>query len=58
MTYSERDRLFSIKCRSKQGRYISRDDTKFCEKMLKLYPTEYKAMEVEVFESTKPFGSN
>ena len=56
MSRLERGRLFSLRCRSKRGEYLMPEDLKFCEDMLKRFPEEYKRMDSEVFEATKPFG--
>ena len=57
MNYTERNRLFDLRCRSKRGEYLSPDDRKFCEEMFKLYPEEYAADERRVFIEPAPFGS-
>lgn len=57
MSFSTRDRLFSLRCRSKRGEHLSKEDVEFLEHCWKKWPKEYEAMQREVFEATKPFGS-
>lgn len=57
MTQAERERLFDLRCRSKRGEYLSPEDVSFLESMWKQFPEQYSAMQPEVFEATKPFGS-
>jgi hypothetical protein len=57
MTNEEKNKLFEIRCQSKLGKGITKKETKFIQKMYEKYPDEYSAMNKEVFEATKPFGS-
>lgn len=57
MTDSERDKLFKIRCATKQGHSVSDEDMRFVEKMFDKNPREYKAMSGEVFAATKPVGA-
>ena len=58
MNEDQKTKLFDIRCRSKMGKPITKAEIKFFTKMHKLYPIEYEAMSKDVFEETKPFGSN
>jgi len=57
MTSEEYNKTFDIKCRSKSGTPPSRKELKFLIKMMQTYPEKYHAMEKDVFEATRPFGS-
>jgi hypothetical protein len=57
MTSEEYNRTFDIKCRSKTGTPPTKEEMKFLIRMMKLYPETYSKMEKEVFEATRPFGS-
>lgn len=52
-----RRRCFELKCRSKEGRPLSKEDQAFLLDCFNRFPKEYGAMEKEVFEATKPFGA-
>jgi hypothetical protein len=53
----EAEKCFAIRCRSKMGEYVSREDHVFCEQMWKKYPNWYKTTEKDIFNATIPFGS-
>lgn len=53
-----RRRLFDIRCRSKEGRAVSDEERRFYSMCFDKWPEEYKAMEKDVFDATKPFGSS
>ena len=55
MNPTEKQKLFDIRCRAANGQEFHCADFDFCKKMFRLYPKEYAAMDVEVFEATKPF---
>lgn len=57
MTSEERNKLFDIRCKSKSGTPLTKKETKFCQLMIEKYREEYTAMNKEVFEATRPFGS-
>lgn len=52
-----RDKCFRIRCQSKEGRGLADEDQRSLMKWRKAYPDDYAAMEHEVFEATRPFGS-
>lgn len=52
-----RRKLFDVRCRSKSGQALSEDDRLLINRCWALWPEEFRAMEREVFEATKPFGS-
>jgi len=54
MEYLEKDKLFILRCKTKSGERLSEEDQKFCELMFKKFPEEYRAMNKEIFEATKP----
>jgi len=55
---NEASECLEIRKRGKRGEYLSRLDTRFCERMLKDYPEWYTATDKQVFNETVPFGSN
>ena len=57
MPYEEREACFKIRCASKSGSGMSREDLRKCKRWMKLYPRQYREMSAEVFEATKPFGA-
>lgn len=50
-------RCFRIRCRSKRGETMSREDSKFCTQMYKKFTEWYGAIEANIFNATVPFGS-
>lgn len=52
-----RRKLFDVRCRSKSGGTLSEEDRALISKCWARWPDEYRAMEREVFEATKPFGA-
>lgn len=52
-----RRKLFDIRCRSKRGEYLSEQDRRMISECWSRWPDDYRAMEREVFEETKPFGA-
>ena len=52
-----RRKLFDIRCRSKRGEYLSEEERKLISLCWSRWPEDYRAMEAEVFEETKPFGA-
>lgn len=57
MTELEREKLYEIRCRAKQGATLTEDEFQFCSNMFYHHPREYAAMNDEIFQATKPFGS-
>ena len=58
MTEEERNKVFELRCESKSGKKITKEELAYLIKMYKKFPLEYSAMNDEVFQATKPFGSN
>lgn len=54
MNEMEKSKLFRIRCKSKSGGGLVEEESKFCEEMFKKFPKEYKAMNDEIFEATRP----
>ena len=52
------ERCIEYRKRSKRGERLLREESRFCEKMLKMYPDWYKETEKRVFNETVPFGSD
>lgn len=50
-------RLFDIRCRSKEGRAVSDEERRFYSMCFDKWPDDYRAMEKDVFNATKPFGA-
>lgn len=50
-------RLLELRCRSKRGDMLSKEEFEFLEDCWKKWPEEYSAMRDKVFEATKPFGA-
>ena len=51
-------RLFDIRCKSKEGRVLTAEEEWYYRECFIKWPEDYKAMEKDVFNATKPFGAN
>lgn len=51
-------KVFSIRCRSKQGHPVTPAELGLCGRAMREDPTRYKTMEADVFDATVPYGSN
>ncbi len=51
------DRVFLLRCKSKQGSRLSEEEQRVCLDAYRADHRRYAAMTPEVFEATKPFGS-
>lgn len=58
LTEDEWRLVFEARCRSKQGIPLSADVRALCERAYSLDPERYSAMNADVFEATRPFGSS
>lgn len=56
MTEEQRKKVFELRCKSKMGTPPTKKELKFLMLMLEKYPEDYKSMNKEIFEATKPFG--
>jgi hypothetical protein len=54
---SDAARCLGLRCRSKRGERLNREERAFCVQMLGSYPDWYKRTERDVFYRTRPFGS-
>lgn len=50
--------VFELRCRSKNGLPPSDDERALLERAFSLDPERYSAMNADVFEATRPFGSS
>lgn len=50
----DREKVFEIRCKAKQGIAMAYEEQQFCCDMYNFYPIEYSAMTKEVFDATKP----
>jgi hypothetical protein len=50
-------KVFSIRCRLKQGQSVPPADLKLCERARREDLDRYGALEADVFDATVPFGS-
>lgn len=57
MNKEQEEKLFEIRCRDMRGRDYSNEESKFCQKMLSLYPDEYKKISEKARIATLPFGA-
>lgn len=57
MNDNDKLKVFTLRCKSKTGGKITRTEIRYLESMMKKYSEEYKSMDKEIFEETKPFGS-
>lgn len=58
LTDEEWRQVFAIRCRSKEGRPISKEERSLCDAAFKSDESRYGEMEADVFNATVPFGSN
>jgi hypothetical protein len=52
-----RDRVFRLRCESKEGRTLSETDQRFLDAAFRAHAEEYATLGPLVFEATKPFGA-
>lgn len=57
LTDAEWLKVFQLRCRSKQGQEISKEDRALVDAAFNEDPERYGALEPEVFDATVPFGS-
>ncbi len=57
MTDAEWEAVFRLRCRSKRGERLSRDDQARCEAAYAVDPARYAAMNDSIFNETAPFGA-
>lgn len=50
-------KVFSIRCRSKQGQTITPAELDLCKQAMREDRTRYDTMGTDVFDATVPFGS-
>jgi hypothetical protein len=53
----DKDRSVAIRCASKQGRYVSKEDSEWNYDIYRMFPEWYASTENQIFQLTKPFGS-
>ncbi len=58
LTEEEWQRVFKIRCRSKQGLQIAKEDQSLTDRAYESDQERYAAMEADVFDATVPFGSS
>jgi hypothetical protein len=49
--------VFKLRCRSKEGRELSKAERRLVDRAWKEDPKRYKETEADVFDATVPFGS-
>jgi len=57
LTESEWSRVFTIRCKTKQGQAVSQEERDLVDAAFKSDKKRYGAMEPDVFDATVPFGS-
>ena len=57
LTEEEWRRVFQLRCRTKQGQEISKEELALTATAFREDPKRYSALEVDVFNATVPFGS-
>jgi hypothetical protein len=58
LTGEEWAAVFRIRCRSKSGAGISKEELALCEVALREDDARYRGMDDEIFRVTAPFGSS
>jgi len=51
------EKCIEYRKRAKRGEHLTSDESKFCERMFKMFPAWYAETEKRVFNETVPFGS-
>ncbi len=57
LSESDWGRVFRLRCRSKQGEYLSPEDIAFLRRAYDSDNDRHSNMDRDVFEATKPFGA-
>jgi hypothetical protein len=57
MPRDTRELVYKLRCRSKRGETLAREEFKFLQRAMRQWPEEYAAMNTEIFVATAPFGS-
>lgn len=57
MNKEQEDMIFSFCCKSKNGKDLTATELRFCERMFRLYPDEYKKISEKARITTLPFGA-
>lgn len=57
LTEAEWRRVFDLRCRCKRGEHVAPEDMKLIRRAYAEDPARYTALEADVFEATRPFGS-
>lgn len=57
LTDSDWSRVFTLRCKSKQGQALREDELRLCETAFAEDRERYSALTEPVFNTTKPFGS-
>jgi hypothetical protein len=57
LTEIEWQKVFSVRCKSKQGQLLSDDEHRLIDQAYKEDRARYAAMNRDVFNATVPFGS-
>lgn len=57
MDDEDKIKVFDLRCKSKMGIVLKNSELNYLSNMFEEYPDDYKAMNKEIFETTRPFGS-
>ena len=52
------EKVIGYRKRAKRGEYLSPEEHRLCQQMLRQFPEWYEETEKRVFNETVPFGSN
>lgn len=58
LTEAEWNKVFHLRCRSKEGRELSKEDRALVDAAWRENPERYANMDADVFDATVPFGSS
>lgn len=58
LTEAEWNKVFTARCKSKQGQPLSEEERDLVDVAYKTNPKRYSALEPAVFNATVPFGSS
>lgn len=58
MTEADWSKVFTVRCKSKRGTTLTKEEQALVERAFRSDPKRYRGMEARVFNETVPVGSN
>jgi len=57
MNELDKQKTFDLRCKAKSVGKLTQKEHNYLRKMWEKYPKEYSAMDMDIFNATKPFGA-